>query len=151
MKGKQFDTQFAPGKDAFETPIGVGMVIQGWDKGLIGLCQGPKFTLVVPPALGIPDVFAGPDTPKGATLNFDMELLSVKKPPLELDMFVGIDANGDGRLSHQELLADVQKRNASLTELPPGLLKREDKDGDGYVTWEEFSGPKGLRPYKVEL
>jgi hypothetical protein len=33
VKGKQFDTLFAPGKGAFETKIGVGMVIRGWDKG----------------------------------------------------------------------------------------------------------------------
>ena len=34
-------------------------------------------------------------------------------------------------------------------DLPAELLTQEDKNGDGIVSWEEFSGPKG--PPKDEL
>jgi peptidylprolyl isomerase len=40
------------GSQPFTTQIGVGQVIPGWDKGLIGMKSGGRRLLVVPPALG---------------------------------------------------------------------------------------------------
>ena len=31
-------------------------------------------------------------------------------------------------------------------DMPDGLMDREDADKDGFVSWEEFSGPKGDAP-----
>ena len=28
---------------------------------------------------------------------------------------------------------------------PPGLFTRDDLDGDGLLTWDEFAGPKGTQ------
>ena len=78
MKGKQFDTQFAPGKDAFETPIGVGMVIQGWDEGVQGMKIGGKRSLLIPAELGYGARGAGGVIPPNATLLFEVELLGVE-------------------------------------------------------------------------
>ena len=36
-------------------------------------------------------------------------------------------------------------------EVPPELWENEDKDGDGFISWEEFSGPKGANPLGDEL
>ena len=47
-KGKQFDSSRDRG-ETFDFVIGKGMVIQGWDKGLLGLCKGAKATIVIPP------------------------------------------------------------------------------------------------------
>jgi hypothetical protein len=33
-------------------------------------------------------------------------------------------------------------------ELPEGLWENEDKDQDGFVSWEEFGGPKGNNPHE---
>ncbi len=57
--------------------IGVGRVIPGWDKGLIGMKEGGKRRLVIPAALaygdnGIPGVIPG-----GATLLFEVELVKI--------------------------------------------------------------------------
>ena len=34
--------------------------------------------------------------------------------------------------------------------MPEELMKSEDKDNDGIITWDEFSGPKGTEAPKVE-
>jgi FKBP-type peptidyl-prolyl cis-trans isomerase 2 len=52
-------------------------VIDGWDKGLLGLCKGAHATLVVPPEFGYGDDGAGDDIPGGATLNFEVEVVAV--------------------------------------------------------------------------
>ena len=36
-------------------------------------------------------------------------------------------------------------------EMPEGLFANEDKNKDGYISWDEFGGPKGSSPPKQEL
>jgi FKBP-type peptidyl-prolyl cis-trans isomerase len=74
--GKQFDSSRDRG-ETFDFRVGQGDVIQGWDKGLLGLCQGAKAELVVPPALGYGDAGAGAAIPGGATLLFEVEVVRV--------------------------------------------------------------------------
>lgn len=50
-RGKVFDSSFAR-KQLSSFPIGVGAVIAGWDKGLVGVPLGSRVVLVVPPAEG---------------------------------------------------------------------------------------------------
>jgi hypothetical protein len=40
-KGLQFDSSRGR-EDTFDFQIGQGMVIQGWDQGILGLCKGAK-------------------------------------------------------------------------------------------------------------
>jgi FKBP-type peptidyl-prolyl cis-trans isomerases 1 len=49
--GKKFDASGDHGS-AFDTPIGSGQVITGWDKGLVGQTVGSRILLVVPPVEG---------------------------------------------------------------------------------------------------
>ena len=35
--------------------------------------------------------------------------------------------------------------------MPEGLFANEDKNKDGYISWDEFGGPKGSSPPKQEL
>ena len=46
--GKVFDSNAT----GFPTPIGVGAVVPGWDKSLVGQTVGSRMLLVVPPADG---------------------------------------------------------------------------------------------------
>ena len=73
--GKVFDQSY--GRAPFDFQLGAGSVIQGWDKGIVGMRVGGKRKLIIPPDLGYGDRGAGADIPPGATLIFEVELLSV--------------------------------------------------------------------------
>ncbi len=74
--GKKFDSSYDRGQP-FETQIGVGQVIKGWDQGVIGMKVGGKRRLTIPPELGygsqeIPNVI-----PANSTLIFEVELVGI--------------------------------------------------------------------------
>jgi len=75
--GKKFDSSHdrnAP----FETPIGVGYVIKGWDQGVPGMKVGGKRRLTIPHHLGYGKYGVEPDIPGFATLIFEVELVKIK-------------------------------------------------------------------------
>jgi peptidylprolyl isomerase len=76
-KGKKFDSSLDRG-EPFSFPLGQGQVIRGWDEGVATMHVGGKRTLIIPPDLGYGASGAGDDIPPGATLIFDIDLLSVK-------------------------------------------------------------------------
>ncbi len=73
--GKVFDTSV--GKQPFTFFLGAGQVIQGWDKGVVGMKVGGKRILTLPPEYGYGANDYGP-IPGGSTLIFEVELLGVQ-------------------------------------------------------------------------
>ncbi|KAI0346049.1 peptidyl-prolyl cis-trans isomerase [Trametopsis cervina] len=76
LDGTKFDSSRDRGSP-FETEIGVGKVIRGWDEGVPQLSLGSKAILTATPdyaygARGFPPVI-----PANATLRFEVELLRV--------------------------------------------------------------------------
>ena len=74
--GKKFDSSVDRGVP-FTFKLGSGMVIKGWDEGVLGMKIGGKRILVVPPSLAYGDKDYGP-VPANSTLIFEIELLGVK-------------------------------------------------------------------------
>jgi peptidylprolyl isomerase len=74
--GTQFDSSLDRGQP-FQFPLGQGAVIAGWDEGVATMQVGGKRQLVIPSDLAYGDSAAG-IIPPGATLIFDVELLSVE-------------------------------------------------------------------------
>ncbi len=120
--------------------VGQGRVIAGLDRGLIGLCKGSSARIVVPPHLGYgragkPEQGVWPDT----TLCYDVEILDIR-PGVPND-FAKIDTNRDWEISVDEAREYFEGLGQEVNY--DKLWEDEDKDGDGYISWDEFKGPKG--------
>jgi FKBP-type peptidyl-prolyl cis-trans isomerase FkpA len=75
--GAKFDSSV--GRGPFSFPLGAGMVIKGWDQGVIGMKVGGKRTLIIPADMAYGKRGAGGGLiPPDAPLIFDVELLDVK-------------------------------------------------------------------------
>ena len=74
--GEEFDASWNRGQ-AFSFPLGGGRVIQGWDRGVVGMKVGGRRKLVIPPHLGYGDRGAGGAIKPGETLIFVVDLLGV--------------------------------------------------------------------------
>lgn len=72
--GTVFDSTDAHGGTPFVFTIGAGKVIQGWERGLLGMREGGRRLLAVPPALGY-GAQANGVIPANSTLIFDVQLL----------------------------------------------------------------------------
>ncbi|KAM7290587.1 FK506-binding protein 2 [Ixodes scapularis] len=131
LDGTEFDSSHGRG-EPFRFQIGVGQVVKGWEEGLLDMCVGEQRKLTVPPELGYGDVGAGDKIPPKSTL---------------------IDADTNGQLSREELgkyLKDQlpAAQAAGLKDLPDPekmveeIFQHEDRDRDGFISKDEFSGPK---------
>ena len=74
----EFDSSL-PQNQPFVFSLGTGQVIQGWDQGLLGMCEGGKWKLVSPSELGYGDQGAPPKIPGGAILVIEVELLKIER------------------------------------------------------------------------
>lgn len=82
-EGTEFDNSIKRGQP-FQFPVGMGMVVPGWDEGFLLLSKGSKATLVIPSKLaygemGAPQSPIGPNCP----LVFDVEMIDIKPKKAE--------------------------------------------------------------------
>lgn len=78
--GTVFDSNVDPKfghVEPFSFQLGVGMVIQGWDKGLMGAKKGEKLHLSIPSDMAYGNQAVGSVIPANSALEFDVEVISI--------------------------------------------------------------------------
>jgi peptidylprolyl isomerase len=74
VDGTEFDNSYKRGQP-IDFRVGTGMVIPGWDEGIMMMQKGEKRTLIIPPNLAYGPEGRPPVIPQNATLVFDVELV----------------------------------------------------------------------------
>ncbi len=75
--GTKFDSSIDRG-EPFAFILGAGKVIQGWDRGILGMKVGEKRKLTIPPDLAYGPNDYGP-IPGSSTLIFEVDLLGINQ------------------------------------------------------------------------
>jgi len=150
--GTEFDSSYTR-NEPFKFQLGVGQVIKGWDQGLLDMCPTEKRKLTIPSHLGYGDSGAGDRIPPKATLIFEVECISIDDGPTPVNVFKEIDSNDDNQLSREEVSSYLKKQmpeaaKAGVKDLPDQdklveeIFQHEDQDKNGFISHDEFSGPK---------
>jgi len=154
FNGTTTDGQFFATDSEFDFTLGDGQVIAGWEYGLLDMCVGEKRELIVSPENAYGGAGIGDLIPPKSTIVFYVELLKINEgrgKPKGVDYFLRIDANGDGMLSHEEVarfLRDSkypEEDGFGHNEAIEEIFEHEDKDQDGYISPDEFEGPRVLK------
>ena len=75
--GDEFDASWDRGQP-FNVPLGAGKVIEGWDKGLVGMRKGGRRILTIPPELAYGSEGQPPAIAPNETLIFVVDALAIK-------------------------------------------------------------------------
>lgn len=121
----------------------------------MGVCPGERRKLTIPSHLGYGDIGAGELIPPKSTLLFEVECLTIEDGPAPVNIFKEIDLNNDNQLSREEL-SDYLKKQVpegatggdhhhempDQDKLVEDIFQHEDRDKNGFISHDEFSGPK---------
>lgn len=134
--GKSFDGNIPDkGKKATKPPyafkLGAGTVIQGWEKGLVGMKVGGKRRLAIPAAMGYGKNKMG-DIPANSDLYFDVELLRIDNDATAKKLVVKEVKGGSGQAC---------KKGDTISVLYKGMFL------NGFV----FDSNQGKAPYDLQL
>jgi peptidylprolyl isomerase len=76
--GDEFDASWDRGQP-FPLQIGAGQVIEGWERGLVGMRKGGRRMLTIPPELAYGAQGYPPSIPPNETLVFVIDVLDVQR------------------------------------------------------------------------
>jgi peptidylprolyl isomerase len=72
--GTEFDSSWSRNREPFQFQLGAQMVIPGWDQGIVGMKQGGRRLLVIPPDLAYGEQGSPPAIGPSETLIFVVDL-----------------------------------------------------------------------------
>ncbi|XP_062576301.1 uncharacterized protein LOC134238202, partial [Saccostrea cucullata] len=98
-----FFSRERPGAIPFQFQLGVGQVIQGWEKGLLDMCAGEKRKLSVPSRLAYGEHGSAPIIAPNSDLVFEVELIQIHDGPKPPNVFKLIDIDSDNHLTKDEV------------------------------------------------
>jgi FKBP-type peptidyl-prolyl cis-trans isomerase len=75
--GTKFDSSRDAGR-ALDFKLGMGQVIKGFERGIVGMKVGGVRKITIPPELGYGRKGQAPVIPPNATLHFEVELMHIK-------------------------------------------------------------------------
>jgi hypothetical protein len=138
----------ATAKDSLEFFLGSAETAV-FNRGLNHMCVGEKRTLVVPPEY----IDSIENIAEGVTLKYEVELLDLTKKdsPAGKNLFAIIDENGDNQLSYFEIEKWFKAKHGGEVEMSASVLTRDDVNKDGFISWDEFRGPKGNKAPATEV
>jgi len=128
------------------TKMGID-TLKAWDMAVDGLCEGERVEITLPPSLGFDEpgarVSRPEDVPEGSMLRFDVEIIKVliiaaDGHPYRPCFFSLMDTDDSGDLDELELA----RHFARVKQQMPQHVMNEDTDGDGRISFDEFTGPK---------
>lgn len=130
--------------------LGHGYMIKGLERGLQNICVGEKRRIHIPAQLGYGRVGDGKNVPPGANLVYDVEVIHIQKGEAPPDIFAKIDMNGDKKISRDEMANFILETGRQVTlrgqseinNVVDEIFTLEDLNEDGFVDFNEFSGPK---------
>jgi FKBP-type peptidyl-prolyl cis-trans isomerase len=76
LNGTKFDSS-RDRNEPFEFTLGQGMVIKGWDEGVVGMKKGGKRKLTIPSDKAYGKMGSPPKIPPNSPLVFDVELVEI--------------------------------------------------------------------------
>ncbi|WP_017569651.1 FKBP-type peptidyl-prolyl cis-trans isomerase [Nocardiopsis halotolerans] len=93
-----FDSTWSRGGDPFDTTIGAGSVIEGWDEGIVGQRVGSRLMLVVPGDMAYGETEEEAMGAPAGTLVFVIDILGAydNPPPAESPAEGGEGSGGEG-------------------------------------------------------
>lgn len=94
--------------------------------------------------------------PGNATITYEVQLLDIREPPPQADVFSAMDGDGNKKLSRDEVSQYMKKQaqmhygapmedeywNSYHDQMVDNIFEQEDVDEDGIISHDEFSGPK---------
>jgi len=130
------------------------------------MCLNEKRKLIIPSHLAYGKKGAGKIIPPDATLVFQVQLVQIiDSPPPKYNVFKQIDLNGDNRLSQGEVVESFIRRLLrmkqdginitdafveEIKETGSNYFKVQDVDRNGFVSHEEFTGPKVDQEFELD-
>ncbi|CAD5119928.1 DgyrCDS8507 [Dimorphilus gyrociliatus] len=123
--------------------LGVSNILEGWTRGMEGMCVGEKKKLKIPPHLA----YGKEESeliPGNSVILVEVTLLEILEKQEERDIFREIDVNGDNEISPEEMAKFFEDKSLGGEDGPNTMVShifhKQDINRDGVISLGEYEG-----------